>query len=848
MNIHPSRVVNMDSLPPIVDQERKYTKHSVQNNEQVDWQENNMILYNNYCSTFTTDCVVKHPSYMKESGILSSVNVENKDKFYLPVHNENISDIQYDALVLATNAFNKKIIKANKEYKLGFFLGDGTGSGKGRTIVSIISEQMSKGYNKHIWVSTSKDLYIDAKRDVNDMKLGDVVKINNSTPPMAEANVLFISYNSLVSDKSYKEICEWMGSDFNGVIAFDECHRGKNLVITHTKTAKRIDELQEKYNSANILYVSATACSDIRHMAYLDRLGLWGYNHSHFKTFKEFTECMKSGGVCSGEIISMHLKQNGLYISRHLSYDGIRFDVLNIEVPNQYIEIYDACVKLFEDIRTNSFDKFKSKHKMQYWSTVLRFFKCLITIFKMDDVVKYIELEACEDKSFIISLQNTAESYIDLMSHSSEDDVLSSPQFILEQYITSMVSENITIDGTYDIPDGLYKLENPLDRIINHFGVDRVAELTGRKYRFSNKNGKTKRALNNIQERELFINNNKDIVILSDACSTGISLHATNNVERIHIILELPWSAEQFVQQCGRSHRTAETIIPKYKLFTTDIGGEKRFISGIIRKLKMLGALTCGDRNSRLCLSNDIDYETKSSIYIIKQFIKSMNTEEYALFKTAEKGDTVRIFMNKLMMLPFKRQKEIMKLIDNDILCATDDTNDLIGDIVCKDAKINKKYQLDHNTIGYDVEFNISMSSDYISENVINNEYMFVKNKKTKQIYFAHDRVSHYMLHSPVKINFNRVSKFSFDANYEIVNNESEIESCKKYWQSKSRINTKRIYMIMGNNLTTWVNIQKRLSRMNLPMRVKRIVQLGISGFIFPVYNIPEINQTFDKP
>lgn len=87
------------------------------------------------------------------------------------------------------------------------------------------------------------------------------------------------------------QIVDWCGSDFDGCIVFDECHKAKNLIparsLDSTQTGKAVVELQFLLPNARVVYSSATGASEPRNMAYMVRLGLWGIETA-FRTFNEF--------------------------------------------------------------------------------------------------------------------------------------------------------------------------------------------------------------------------------------------------------------------------------------------------------------------------------------------------------------------------------------------------------------------------------------------------------------------------------------------------------------------------------------------------------------------------------
>ncbi|SDX52393.1 C-terminal domain on Strawberry notch homologue [Paracoccus sanguinis] len=562
-------------------------------------------------------------------------------------------------------------------FRRGFMFGDGTGAGKGRQSAGIILDNWLQGRRKARWISKSDKLLEDAQRDWSALGMERLLvtplpRFPQGTPIRLNEGVLFTTYATLRSDdrgeklSRVKQIVEWLGSDFDGVIIFDESHamqnagggKGERGDVAPSQQGRAGLRLQHALPNARVVYVSATVATTVHNLAYAQRLGLWGGDDFPFANRAEFVEAVENGGVAAMEVLARDLRALGLYTARSLSYDGVEYELVEHQLTPEQTRIYDAYADAFAIIH-NHLDaamqaanitgdsgtlnrQAKSAARSAFESAKQRFFGHLLTSMKTPTLIRSIEQDLADGHSAVIQIVSTGEALmerrlaeippeewndiriditpreyvLDYLAHSfpvqlyepfsdSEGNLSSRPVYRDGQPVESREAF-ARRDELIERLASLEPVPGALDQIVQRFGTDVVAEVTGRSRRVVRKGERlaveNRAASANLAEAAAFMDDQKRILVFSDAGGTGRSYHADlaarNQRLRIHYLLEPGWKADAAIQGLGRTNRTNQAQPPLFRPIASDVKAEKRFLSSIARRLDTLGAITRGQRQT----------------------------------------------------------------------------------------------------------------------------------------------------------------------------------------------------------------------------------------------------------
>jgi len=641
-----------------------------------------------------------HPTRLVQSAAMASV-APPKPSYHphLPstvLANGLLSDAQLESVIYAGEAHSGflagswtvdetfDVVAAASEdepsavcFRRGWFLGDGTGAGKGRQVAGIILDNWLKGRRRALWISKSDKLIADAQRDWSALGqerllVTPLARFRQGTPIRLAEGILFATYATLRSEareekaSRVEQIIDWLGRDFDGVMVFDESHAMANAAGDKSERGEKEPSqqgraglrVQHALPNARVLYVSATGATTVHNLAYAQRLGLWGGVDFPFATRAEFVQAVEAGGVAAMEVLARDLKALGLYASRSLSYEGVEYELVEHTLTPEQIRIYDAYAGAFQSIHNNLTaalqasnitgstgtlnPQAKSAARSAFESAKQRFFNHLITAMKTPTLIASIGRDLAAGHSAIVQIVSTGEALMErrLAEVPTEEWGDVSVDITPREYVLDYLAHSFPTQLFEPFTDGegnlssrpvyregqpvqcreaverrdrmierlaaLPPVQGALDQIVQRFGTDQVAEITGRSRRIVRKGDclavENRAASANLAEAQAFMDDEKRILVFSDAGGTGRSYHADlcarNRRLRIHYLLEAGWKADAAIQGLGRSNRTNQAQPPLFRPVATNVKAEKRFLSTIARRLDTLGAITRGQRQT----------------------------------------------------------------------------------------------------------------------------------------------------------------------------------------------------------------------------------------------------------
>lgn len=580
----------------------------------------------------------------------------------------------------------------NFENNKNFIIADETGIGKGR-ILSGICRWALLHDKKIMFFTEREHLFSDFWRDLNDTKTIDLLKkpvvfhssskvfyneevVLRGTKKIVtqiqndgfdiDSNFVMTNY-SQINLKQHKKTKKDAMVEFckDNIIILDECHNATG----DSATRKFLLNLTEV--SKHIVYSSATFMKDESQLDLYEKT--IDFDSETIELFKRLLRTDQE--LILRKIFTYELTRKLQFWRREhqpleVGWKSIVCD--NIEEQSQYIDKYSAIInRLFE--LSNAISKEPSLAHLELnnsWfalgGTINRLSRNLLLLLKTNALVDGVKQAIKEDKKAVIVIDSTFSSIINkvienqstiienvnddddnenIEADESENYELNFKQvlcYIIDEvagkYIkeySNSISEYLKED--YDFlrqeSDFFKSLEiSPIDMIVNQLAKENIPcnEISGRTFRVNNL-GKIEKIIKQPKSKLVseFNNGTKDVIIITRAGASGLSLHASAvfKDQRTRCLFELeitnrPTYRLQFIGRVNRKNQVAQ---PEFYAVVTKLPFEQRILNVEQQKLKKMQSHISGD-DEKMNQENIHNFYTEYCNQSIYQFLKN-NTQ-----------------------------------------------------------------------------------------------------------------------------------------------------------------------------------------------------------------------------
>lgn len=505
-----------------------------------------------------------------------------------------------------------------------FTIADKTGLGKGRILAAILRMALNNG-KKILFVSEKANLFNDFWRDIFDLKADqilnpkDVLMLTRSKVVIHKNNE---PYTSTLKAKEISEIVQQKNLNFrcvmttfsqlsgengkarlnylkefikDGYVLFDEFH---NLVgaASVVKTELEQSALGSVHSSATMMN-KASQLHNFYQDLNLDEDFLPGNFDSHLKNHENiYSEFIGKMMVRSGKMLR---REHAYIMEQNIVEADEKTEQKVNHTLSQFGQFLIMVIQCRDDILVKSGASIKdrtsaqSKFWLKYGNKIARTVKTLLTLSLADFACERVEQALSENKKVVLILRSTFSTLVQ-ESHEYQKKknkpIKLDIQALMQSYIYDItedypewfkdekwfeVTEALEIFASKFPSIPLSVIDNLKEKINARTGEE-VLEISGRShYVKHNKDGdellsrtedldrpKTISRFNNGEDNKDF-----NVIILTAAGSTGLSLHAYSKFkdQRIRRMIELEISPMTFEREqfFGRINRTGQTTLPE---------------------------------------------------------------------------------------------------------------------------------------------------------------------------------------------------------------------------------------------------------------------------------------------